>query len=83
MPKRLIWFYNDECEYCRDLEDEVKKFANHEGADLVRVESGIIDTETGEPQVPALMYEDPRVEYHIFVGRFCLDALRYVLNAEG
>lgn len=82
MPKRLtlIWFYNDECEYCVELEPEVTKFAQINDARLARVISGIVDPETGEAQVPALMYTHPKVHNHLFVGRFCLDALRYCLQ---
>jgi hypothetical protein len=76
----LIWFFNNDCEYCVDLEDEVKEFAHSQGAFFQPVLAGIIDEETGEPAVPAIMYNDPRVENHMFVGRFCLDALRYCLE---
>ena len=76
----LIWFYNDDCSYCTELEPEVAQFAHDKGARLARVMSGIVDEETGEAQVPALMYTDPRVNNRLFIGRFCLDALRYNLQ---
>lgn len=76
----LLWFFNDECRYCVELEPEVKEFAASQGAIFQPVLAGIIDPESGEPQVPALMYNDPLVENHLFVGRFCLDALRYLLE---
>lgn len=76
----LLWFFNNDCEYCVDLEDEVEEFARDKGAIFQPVEAAITDPETGETQVPAIMYNDPIVENHIFVGRFCLDALRYMLE---
>lgn len=79
MRERLIWFFNNDCEYCVDLEPEVKEYATHIGAEFTPVMCGIIDPETGEAQVPALMLTRPQVENHIFLGRFCLDALRYTL----
>ena len=80
MPKRLIWFYNEDCEYCTEMDHEIKRFCRQMGAELIIVTAGIIDEETGEPQVPALMYTDPKTENHIFLGRFCLEALRYTLE---
>jgi hypothetical protein len=79
MRKNLIWFYNDGCEYCTEMEPEVREFARSMEARFVRVLSGIVDPETGEAQVPALMYTDPMVENRLFIGRFCLEALRYCL----
>lgn len=80
MRERLIWFYNPECDYCIDMEEDVKQFASQRGAELILVRAGIIDEETGEPQVPALMFIHPKTENHIFLGRFCLEALRYTLE---
>lgn len=81
MPENLtlIWFYNNNCDYCVEIEDEVKDFAQFKGATFVPVEAGIVD-ESGAPQVPAIMYTHPKVENHIFIGRFCLEALRYCLE---
>ena len=76
----LIWFYNPDCEYCTDIEQEVTRFAQNRGAILRKVLAGIIDPESGESQVPALMYTHPAVKNHMFVGRFCLEALRWTLN---
>lgn len=76
----LLWFFNNNCEYCVEMEDEVKEFARSKGAIFQPVEAGVIDEETGEAAVPAIMYNDPVVENHMFVGRFCLDALRYCLE---
>jgi thiol-disulfide isomerase/thioredoxin len=80
VPPVVVWFFNDECEYCTELEPAVVQFAQQEGAFLARTECGIVDPETGEAQVPALMYTHPKVDRHIFVGRFCLEALRWVLH---
>ena len=76
----LIWFFNRECHYCVEMEPEVQQFAQSKGAIFQPVEASIIDEESGEPAVPAIMYTDPIVENHMFVGRFCLDALRYCLE---
>lgn len=77
----LFWFYNDECEYCTEMEPEVKQFAKSRDARFIPVHHGIVD-ESGEPQVPAIMFSDPKVENRIFLGRFALDALRWSL-AQG
>jgi hypothetical protein len=76
----LIWFFNPDCEYCTDIEQEVIQFARKKGARFQPVLAGIIDPESGEAQVPAIMYTHPTVKNHIFMGRFCLDALRYTLE---
>lgn len=76
----LIWFFNPDCDYCIKLEPDVVKFAQKKGAKVARVLAGVIDPESGEPQVPAIMYTHPSTKNHLFVGRFCLDALRYQLE---
>ena len=77
---KVVWFFNNECRYCIELEPEVKEFARAKGAEFIPVAAAIMDEESGEPQVPALMYTHPLVENRLFVGRFCLDALRYCLE---
>lgn len=74
----LLWFYSPDCEYCTEIEDEVKRFAESQEAYLVTYQRDILD-DWGALQVPALMFNHPSVENHVFIGRFCLDALRYML----